>query len=74
MGYIIQYNRQYLQIIGYIKQKLRNILGKLIGYIWQKLWVIFVKTMGYFEKLWFILGKNYGIYLAKTIGYIMEYI
>ena len=31
-----------------------------MGYIWPKLWDIF--------------GKNYGIYWAKTIGYIMGYI
>ena len=46
--------------MGCIKQKLRNILGKIKGYIWQKLWDIF--------------GKNYWIYWAKTIGYIMGYI
>ena len=42
--------------MGYIKQKQGNILGKIKGYNWQILWDIF--------------GKNYGIYLAKTLGYI----
>ena len=26
------------------------------------------------NKVWDILGKNYGIYWAKTIGYIIGYI
>ena len=58
MGYICQNygiyltnTWQYLLIIGYIKQKLRDILGKSMGYIWQKLLDIF--------------GKNYWIYLPK---------
>ena len=54
VGYIIGYKWQYLKINGYIKQKLRDIFGKIMGYIWQKLWDIFAKTMGY---IWI----NYGI-------------
>ena len=37
MRYIMGYNWQYFQIIGYIKQNLRDILGKIMGYIWQNL-------------------------------------
>ena len=37
--------------IGYIKRKLRDVLGKIMGYIRQKLcdilWVIFAKAMGF---------------------------
>ena len=39
-----------------------------MGYNCQKLWDIFDK------KLRGILGKNYGIYWPKPIGYIMGYI
>ena len=41
--------------IGYVKQKLWDILGKTMGYIGQKLWDI----------LWDILIKYCWIYLAK---------
>ena len=41
--------------VEYIRQKLRDILGKIMGYIRQKLWDI----------LWDILGKNYEIYLQN---------
>ena len=37
--------------IGYIKRKLRDVLGKIMGYIRQKLcdilWDIFAKALGY---------------------------
>ena len=45
------YNWQYLEIIGYIKQKLRDKLGKIMGYIWQILWDILAKTMGYIRSI-----------------------
>ena len=68
------YNWKYLKKIGYIKQKLREILGKRLGYIWQtvldifeKLWDIFGKTMGH-------IGQKYGIYWARIRGFIMGYI
>ena len=38
-----------------------------MGYIWQTLWDIFIKIC---DKL----GKSYGIYRAKNIGYFMGYI
>ena len=38
-----------------------------MGYIGQKPWDIFGKSMGY-------IGKNYGIYWAKTISYNIRYI
>ena len=38
-----------------------------MGYIWQTLWDIFIKICNK-------LGKSYGIYWAKTIGYFMRYI
>ena len=53
--------------IGYILQKPRNVL-------WDILQDIFVKTMGYICKAMGFIQKDYGIYLAKTIGYIMGYI
>ena len=46
--------------VGYIRQKLRDILSKIMGYIRQKLWAI----------LWDIFVKSYEIYLTKTKGYI----
>ena len=49
----------WLLIVGYILQKLRDILGKIIRYIGQKLWYI----------LWDIFVKSYGIYLTKSKGY-----
>ena len=54
--------------MGYIRQQLWDILWhilfKIVGYI--------CKTMGFIQKdNGIILGKNYGIYWAKTIGYIM---
>ena len=42
--------------MGSIKEKLSNTLSKIKGYNWQNLWDVF--------------GKNYRIYLAKTIAYI----
>ena len=30
--------------------------------------------MDIFGKIWDIFGKNYGIYLAKTTGYLVGYI
>ena len=51
----MRYDLQFFKIIGYIKQKLRYILGKTLGYIGQK-------AMGYiWQKLFDILAKNYGI-------------
>ena len=38
-----------------------------MGYIWQTLWDIFIKIC---DKL----GKSYGIYRTKNIGYFMGYI
>ena len=43
-------------------------------YIRQKLWDIFAKPMGNIRKTLGCIGKNYGIYWAKTIDYIMGYI
>ena len=47
--------------IGYIKPKLRDILGKIMEYIrlklWDILWDIFEKTKQYIgQKLWDLLG------------------
>ena len=53
--------------IGYIKPKLRDVLGIIMGYMWHKLWDILAKTIEY-------LRINYGIYWAKTIGSFMGYI
>ena len=44
MGYIMGYNWQYFQIIGYIKQNLRDKVGKIMGCIWQNIWDIYSKT------------------------------
>ena len=51
MGCIMGYNRQYFEIIGYIKEKTRDILAK--------------KGLRLSVILWVIFGKNYGIYLEK---------
>ena len=51
LGYIWQ-NYGIYWSMGYIKIKLRDILGKIMGYIGQKLWDI----------LWDIFVKSYGIY------------
>ena len=42
-------------LLGYIKQKLGDVLGNILGYIGQTLWGILAKTMGY-------IRKNRGIY------------
>ena len=57
MGYILQNYGIYLSI-GYIKQKLRNVLGKIMGYTGKRLWDI----------LWDIFAKSYGIYLRGILG------
>ena len=59
MGYILQ-NYGIYWSIGYIKQKLRDVLGNFMGYTGKKLWDI----------LWDIFVQSFGIYLAKTKGYI----
>ena len=64
------YNWQYLQIIGYIKQKLRDIFGKIMGYIWQKLWDIFAKPWDIFAKSMGYIRKNHRVYSAKAMGCI----
>ena len=55
--------------MGYIKQKLKDIFGKIVGYIWNKLWDIFA-------TLWDIFGLkfklNYGIYLVKIMGFFSK--
>ena len=52
VGYIWQNYRIYWSI-GYIKQKVKDILGKIMGYICQKLWDIYDKNKGvYCVKLW----------------------
>ena len=58
MGYIWQ-NYGIYSSIEYIKQKLRDVLGKIMGYIGKQLW----------EILWDIFVKSYGIYYSKTKGY-----
>ena len=50
MGYIWQKYGVYWSN-GYIKQKLRDVLGKIMGYTRKKLWDIF-------GKIWDIFGKN----------------
>ena len=45
IGYIC-HNYGIQWSVGYIKQKLRNLLG-IMGYIGQTLWDILGKTMGY---------------------------
>ena len=57
--------------MGYKRQKLCNILWDSFeksrrGCI-CKIWDLFKKTMGY-------MGRNCGIYCAKTIGYFLGYI
>ena len=52
MGYIWQ-NYGIYWSIGYILQKLTDVLGKIMGYTGQILWDI----------LWDIFVKSYGIYL-----------
>ena len=42
-------------------------LGDISRYIWQKLWVIF-------GQIWDILGKGYGIYLAKLWDILVHWI
>ena len=74
MGYILQ-NYGIYWSIGYIKQKLRNILGKILGYrklkLWDIIWDIFDKNlMGYIFKAMGFIQKNYGLYRAETMGYI----
>ena len=59
VGYIWQ-NYGIYWSIGYIKIKLRDIIGKIMGYIGQQLW----------DKLRDIFGKSYGIYLPKSTGHI----
>ena len=59
--------------MGYIKQKLRDVLGKIIGSTvktWDMLWDIFVKSYGiYLTKMRGILGKTMGC----IIGYNRQY-
>ena len=59
IGYIWQNYGMYWSI-GYIKQKLRDVLGKIIGYTGKKLW----------NTLRDIVVKRYMIYLTKTKGHI----
>ena len=59
MGYICQNYGIYLSI-GYIRQKLRDFLGKIMGYTGKKLW----------DTLRDTFVESYGIYLIKNEGHI----
>ena len=76
VGYIWQ-NYGICCSIGYIKQKLRDVLCKIMGYIGQTLRDIFGKTMGYIGlRLVVILldrfGKHYGKYWVKIMEILWD--
>ena len=62
MGYIMGYNRQYFEIIGYIKQQLIQNFGiysaTIMGYICKNYGIYFLKLWVYLEKPLDIMGQN----------------
>ena len=74
MGYIMGYNWQYFEKIGYIKQQLIQNFGiysaKIMEYICKNYGIYFLKVWEYWEKPLDMMGKNgyikkYMIYLEK---------
>ena len=74
MGYIMGYNWQYFEKIGYIKQQLIQNLGiysaKIMEYICKNYGIYFLKVWEYWEKLLDMMGKNG--YIKKCIRYIWK--
>ena len=86
MGYIkenygIYWAKTRDYIMGYMRQPLGDIFGKIWDIFGKNYWKYWAKTLGYFMgyirlKLWDILGKHYtiyyGIYCLKIVEYIWQ--
>ena len=58
--------------IVYIKQKLRDVLGKMMGYTGPKLWDTLRDIIC--QKLWDISDKNYGSFWVKLLDILWNII
>ena len=71
MGYLWQNYGINLDKVWDTFSKNNGIYFENIGYIWSKLWDPLAMTIGFLLD---IFGKNYWIYWAKIMAYILGYI